>query len=490
MIHVKQKIKYDYDVLIAGAGPAGSGLAFHLASMGIRVAVVEAGKFPRDKICGDGVSPVALAELHRMGITATKKFEKANEIKKVGLFIKDEKVSIDLTKPDHLPFHARIIPRLQLDCWIYETAKKEGAVFIESTRVTGYKISPHAAIVNLKNGTKEYQLKAKVLVGADGGNSMVARQMRGAVTADDFQLLGLRAYFKGVNGPKDRVDIYFSEESFPGIYWLFPGANGGANIGMAMVSKTLPDKPSQVKKLLINHIKHNAQIMERIAGAKPEGKIKGWPITFFNPDSRITGNRVLLIGEAAGLINPLSGDGIQYALLSAHWASETLETCLKEDDFSEPALYSFRQKVDKELGYDFALSNLLVQFPRNKTFSKTWMMILSILISRAKKDPEYASIIAGIFEGTYPSYDALTLPFIIKSLEEAGIEVAKLLKDHAEDPSLFLEESNTLWQDVFKITEDLYRDPVSQGQWAIHTATKTLTVAGYLAGSILKRNQS
>lgn len=490
MVSVKPKIDYDYDVLIAGAGPAGSGLAFHLASKGIRVAVVEAGKFPRDKVCGDGVSPVALAELKRMGITATKKFEKANEIKKVGLFIKDEKVSIKLSKPDHLPFHARIIPRLELDTWIYEAAKKAGAVYIESTRVTGYRISPHAAFVHLKNGKEEFQLKARILIGADGGNSVVARQMRGGKPSDEFQLLGLRAYFKGVNGPKDQVDIYFSEESFPGIFWLFPNGEGGANVGMAMVSKTFPEKPAHVKVLLQNHIRQNPEIMKRISNGKSTGKIKGWPITFFNPNSHITGNRLLLIGEAAGLINPLSGDGIQYALLSARWASETLESCFQEDDFSQTALHSFRQKVEKELGYDFALSNLLVQFPRNKSFSKTWMTILSILISRAKKDTEYASIIAGIFEGTYPSYNALTLPFIIKSLEEGGIEAANVLKDYLEDPTLLAEGSNTVLQDLIKMTEDVTRDPVSQGKWAFHTATKTLSVAGYLVGNILNRNHS
>ena len=115
MISIKPIIKYDCDVLIAGGGPAGSGLAFHLATKGYKVIVVEAEKFPRDKVCGDGVSPIALAELHAMGITGTEKFALANEISKVGLFLKKDKVFINLSKPEHLPFHARIIPRIELD---------------------------------------------------------------------------------------------------------------------------------------------------------------------------------------------------------------------------------------------------------------------------------------------------------------------------------------------------------------------------------------
>ena len=118
MITIKPIHKYDCDVLIAGGGPAGSALAFHLAQKGLKIIVTEAQRFPRDKICGDGVSPIALAELNAMGIKKWKKFSLANEISKVGLFIKDDKVFIDLSKPEHLPFHARIIPRIELDNWI------------------------------------------------------------------------------------------------------------------------------------------------------------------------------------------------------------------------------------------------------------------------------------------------------------------------------------------------------------------------------------
>jgi menaquinone-9 beta-reductase len=484
MITIKQKHDYDCDVLIAGAGPAGSGLACHLASKGMHVIVAEAETFPRDKVCGDGVSPVALDELHQMGITGTKKFKKANEIKRVGLFIKDEKVFINLAKPDRLPFHARIIPRIELDGWICEAAKKAGAVYLESTRVIGYTTSPGSAFVKLKNRKKTFQIRARVLVGADGGSSTVARQMRGGKPSEEYQLLGLRAYYEGVNGPADRVDIYFSEESFPGIFWMFPKGSGGANIGIAMVSRTLPDKPSHVKELLQNHIRNNPDIAERIGAGKLDGKMKGWPITFYNPDSDITCNRLLLVGEAAGLINPLSGDGIQYALLSARWASETLADCFQNDDFSQAALRPYRERVNSEVGYDFALSGLLVQFPRNKTFSKAWMTILSVMISRAKKDPGYASTIAGIFEGTYPSYDALTFPFIVKSLEEGGMEAIKLLQDHMQNPSSIIETGMDAWQDLFSILNDIRKDPVVHGEWAVRTAVKTLSVAGYVAGDL------
>ena len=487
MINIKHIQKYDCDVLIAGGGPAGSGLAFHLASRGYKVIVAEAEKFPRDKVCGDGVSPIALAELHTMGITGTEKFTKANEISKVGLFIKNDKVFINLSKPEHLPFHARIIPRIELDNWIYEAAKKAGAIYLESTRVMSFQITTDAALVQLKQEQKTFQLKTKVLVGADGSSSTIARQMNGAKPKDEFQLLGLRAYYENVNGPTDRVDIYFTGESFPGIFWMFPKGPAGANIGMAMVSQTLPHKPSHVKELLAAHIKNNPDIAERIGNGKIDGKIDGWPITFFNAKSNITGNRLLLAGDAAGLINPLSGDGIQYALLSARWAADTLETCLQKNDFSATALYAYRKTIDKELAYDFALSNLLVQFPRNKTFTPVWMTMLKIMVSRAKEDKNYADIIAGIFEGTYPSHKALTPSFIIKSLLQGGKEMGKTLTGYANNPAAMMDSGLTFSQSALQMLEGVKDYPGEHGRWMLNTVSKTIEVAGHVIQNITRK---
>ncbi|MEO7960399.1 MAG: geranylgeranyl reductase family protein, partial [Ginsengibacter sp.] len=332
MINIQPVHKYDCDVLIAGGGPAGSALAYHLAKKGLKITVAEAGRFPRDKICGDGVSPIALAELDAMGIKKWKKFSLANEISKVGLFIKNDKVFINLSKPENLPFHARIIPRIELDNWIYKTAKKAGAQYLEDTRLIGYTVLPSGVTARLKQGTTSKQIRAKMIVGADGSSSVVARQLQGGKHADEFQLLGLRTYYENINGPADRVDIYFTEDSFPGIYWLFPKGPNGANIGMAAISATFPHKPENIKHLLARHLEQNSDIKERVGNGKAEGKIDGWILKFFNPKSILTGERLMLVGDAAGLINPSSGDGIQYALLSARWAAETLGVCFDADD--------------------------------------------------------------------------------------------------------------------------------------------------------------
>ena len=488
MVTIKPMHKYDCDVLIAGGGPAGSALAYHLAKKGLKIIVAEAQRFPRDKICGDGVSPIALAELNAMGIKKWKKFSLANEISKVGLFIKNDKVFIDLSKPENLPFHARIIPRIELDNWIYETATKAGAQYLEDSRLINYTTTSSGVIAQLKQGSASKQIFAKVIVGADGSNSVVARQIQGGKHADEFQLLGLRTYYENVNGPTDRVDIYFTEDSFPGIYWLFPKGPNGANIGMAAISATFPHKPSNIRNLLAGHLKNNADIKERVGIGKPEGKMDGWILKFFNPKSILSGNRFVLVGDAAGLINPLSGDGIQYALLSARWAAETLEECFKKNDFSAAALFHYRKKVDKELGYDFALSNLLVQFARNKTLTPVWMKILSVMISRAKEDKKYADTIAGIFEGTYPSQKALNVNFILKSLLQGGKNIASgTITDFVKNPASLIASGLTLTQTTLNVLEEINKFPKEQGAWLMNTAGKTVVVARHVIRNIRRR---
>ncbi|MCZ4319230.1 hypothetical protein O4H26_09520 [Aequorivita viscosa] len=154
------------------------------------------------------------------------------------------------------------------------------------------------------------------------------------------------------------------------------------------------------------------------------------------------------------------------------------------DEFSETALSTYSKKVNEEVGYDFALSNLLVQFPRNKTLTKVWMKILTVLIARAKEDKEYADIIAGIFEGTYPSYKALTVPFILKSLKQGGLEISKELSNSLKHPNSLLDNGADSVQFLFKILEEIKADPVAQLKWAGNTLSKTASVAAHLAQTV------
>ncbi len=479
MLNIKEKINFDCDVLVSGCGPAGSGVAYHLAKLGLKVIVIEAAKFPRDKVCGDAISPIAIKELHEMGITNSDTFKKANEITKVGLFVKNNNAVVNLVLPDDLPYHARIIPRLELDNAIFEKAKEVGAEVLEQTRVLNYRVFSNKVVTTVQEEKRQFEIVSKIIIGADGCRSVVKRTLRNEVFDDAYQLVGLRAYYDEVNGPSDRMDVYFMEENFPGIFWFFPEGKSGANIGLATLSKTFPEKQSQVKKILTDHISNNKDIAERIGSGKLRNKIEGWPITFYDSQKAVTGNRVLLVGEAAGLINPLSGDGIQYALLSARWASEILEKCFKEDDFSAETLYNYKNVLDRELGYDLAFSNLIVHFPRNKSFLPVWMGAVEILIARAKSDQKFGEIIVGISEGTFPSFKALTFDFVYKLLLQGGISGSDYVFDTLKSSGLKKESTNFI-RSTQRIISEISHDRKNNKEWLSQIGKKLIHVTKHV----------
>ena len=126
----------------------------------------------------------------------------------------------------------------------------------------------------------------------------------------------------------------------------------------------------------------------------------------YNHRLPIVSDRVMLIGDAASLINPLNGEGIQYALLSARWAAETLAPSLRDDDFSARALAPFAARVESEMRYDMALARLIVQLISYRALTPLWIGASKILAERAHKDADTARIVSGVFAGLLPARDA------------------------------------------------------------------------------------
>src|SRR5207247_1812006 len=149
------------------------------------------------------------------------------------------------------------------------------------------------------------ELRARLIVGADGSNSTVARVLRGVPAPSADRIIAMRAYYTGVRGPADRADLYFAAESFPGYYWLFPTGEDTANVGVGMVLETLPPVRDHLRDLLARLLERDHALRERLDGAILEGRILGWPLNTYNPDAPLVADGLLLVGDAAGLINSL-----------------------------------------------------------------------------------------------------------------------------------------------------------------------------------------
>jgi geranylgeranyl reductase family protein len=422
----------DCDIAIVGAGPAGAAAAIHLARAGAKPVLVDAHSFPRDKVCGDFVGPVALRELHALGVAARPEYAASNVIHGAAVFL-DGKELIASQMPHFpgLPSHGRVVPRLALDQWLYEAARGAGVPVLERHRARDFSVDPDGVTLALDGPEGPRTLRARALIGADGSASTVARKLRGRGASDRSRIVAVRAYYEGVAGPSDRCDLFFTGSSFPGYGWLFPTGPGTANVGVGMLLDTLPPSDEHLRELLLRLVAEDAALGARLAQARLAGKVVGWPLATYDPGDAMAGERVLLAGDAAGLINPLNGEGIQYALLSGRWAAEALSACLAADDFSAAALSRYVARVKRELDYDMALARIVVQLIRNRSLNAVWLQALRVIVARARIDPVYADITGGVLAGMVPAASVLSPHVIASTVKQAAFSAAFASIKHA-----------------------------------------------------------
>ena len=410
----------DVDLVIAGAGPAGAAAACHFARAGFRVVLIDQRHFPRDKVCGDFVGPWAMEELDRLDLSTDWPFRDANKIRHAALHLNGDKVvGASIPHIASLRDYGLCVPRVHMDNAIVNAAIASGARFIEGARVAEYDADANGVTVRFGRSGLREQLRTRLLVGADGSTSQIALILRGKKPPRRDRIVAVRAYFDNVNGDPQQAGLYANSSVFPGYYWLFPSGNGSANVGIGMLVETWPPNNQQLARDLCELIQSDAALRSRLRTAKIRSKIAGWPLATFNPHLPIVGDRVVLIGDAAGLINPLNGEGIQYALQSARWSIEMLRDPLSEDNVLSNGLIPYVNRVHAEMRFDMAVSRLLVDLTRNRGLNGVWLSALHVIGKRAQVDREYADIFGGVLAGIARARDALGMPFVWATVEQA-----------------------------------------------------------------------
>jgi geranylgeranyl reductase family protein len=407
--------RLDADVVVVGAGPAGAATAAHLARAGIDVLLVDRKAFPRDKVCGDFLSPSALAELEWLGVAGTAQFEQTNAVTGAGLYL-DGELLIDATLPGAACV-GRVVPRFKLDALIVEAAARAGARVLERHKLT--RLAPGDGRVALEvegpSGLTR-RLRTRLVVGADGSGSFVARVLGGPHPREDW-IVAVRNYYEGVVDRGDRADLYFTGESFPGYAWVFPTGAGRANVGVGMVLETHPPHDRRLKKLLERLLEGDAAFAGRLANATPADEPMGWPLATYNPSLPLVGDGILIVGDAAGLINPLNGEGIQYGLMSARWAAEAIVPA-SGGPFTAERLAPYERRVRAELQADMSLARLVVRLISNRSLNPFWLLVLRAITRRANADPSYRFAAGGMLVGLVPTAHAAHDSFLVSTVEE------------------------------------------------------------------------
>lgn len=306
-----------FDVAVVGSGPAGSVAALVLARGGARVALLDKSRFPRDKACGDLVGPRGVQLLYDLGLGQPEgPHQGVGDIMVVGP--KGGRTLMRARAGSSYPGHAWATPRRNLDRWLHQAALDAGALPFQA-RVAGVA----AGGVRLAD---DQLLEAATIIGADGANSAIASS---AGMIDPNRVLwgfAVRAY---VEASVELPVIAFWDPSpgrgFPGYGWIFPMPGGKANVGLGVGAGADRRHGARATRHLDAFVGHMGSLglMALQAGISKTERLGGWLKMGMVGTTPAAGN-VLLVGDAAGLVNPLQGEGIADAMASGRAAAEAV----------------------------------------------------------------------------------------------------------------------------------------------------------------------
>ncbi len=345
-----------HDVVIVGAGPGGSTTAHYLAREGVDVLLLDQADFPREKTCGDGLTPRALGVLADLGALddLLPAGRPIHDVEVVGP--RRSRVEVRLPRPASLPSPALVVPRRVLDECLRQRAVAAGARFEGRARVTRVETGGPEVVVRGERGGAPFAARARLAVVATGASAALPRQL-GLLRHDPTMMIAARVYLAGLDRLPDRFIFRFDDIPLPGYGWVFPMAGGVANVGVGFIpgGRFQRDAPATARIALDRFLRSPA-LAPLLDGARPTGPVRGYAIRVDFPTGPTSGPGVLLVGEAAGLANPLTGEGVDYALESGRIAAGQIVAMLREGDLSPAHLARYDASLRRHFGRLFAFS--------------------------------------------------------------------------------------------------------------------------------------
>lgn len=361
-----------YDVIIVGAGPGGSATATFLARKGLKVLLLDRAIFPRNKICGDGLTPRAVAAIERLGVleqvtNVSQRIDYAKVIAPNGKEIISPIGEADIAKGAYM----LAVPRLELDHILVENAVSSGAILIEGCKVNAIENNSNGVIVKSRIKRKVHEFRAKYAVIATGANMGLLKK-QGFLTNIPKPIIAARAYYEGANYDREFFNFHFNEVTLPGYGWVFPLADNKINVGTAVIPSK--SKKQYDIKSLYHDFSNRPYMKQVLSGATLLEEVKSYPIRIDFMTAMLYQERTLLVGEAAGLTNPLTGEGIDYALECGEIAAQQLHKILTEGD--NPAqLSNYSLALHHKFDAIFNFSNQITKYCLNPFMLNTMVVM-------------------------------------------------------------------------------------------------------------------
>ena len=358
------------DVIVVGAGPSGATTAFYLAQSGLDVLVLEKSRFPREKVCGDGLTPRAVKTLVNMGISVS---EQDGWVRNKGLRVIGAGKRLELPWPElaSYPGYGLVRTRLDLDETLARRAQQAGARLLEGITVTGPVLDERTGritgvVAKAADGGEDRTYRARVVVAADGNSSRLSVAM-GLRKRDDRPLgVAVRTYFTSPRHDDDYLeswlDLWDGDRLLPGYGWIFGMGDGTSNVGLGLLNTSAA----------FGHTDYHALLRKWLNGMPAE-----WGFTEENQTQPIRGaalpmgfNRtphyhqgLLLVGDAGGMVNPFNGEGIAYAMESGEILARTIVQALARSSRAETerVLAGYPHALSQAYGGYYALGRTFVK---------------------------------------------------------------------------------------------------------------------------------
>lgn len=477
-----------YDVIIVGGGPAGSVMAWSLARRGVRVAVVERATFPREKVCGDFVEPGGLRILEAMQCRSALDSSSRLPITSARVFIGSQvayRGEIPYYERKHgLPPYGYIVPRHELDTHLLAHAQDASATVYEGCAASEIRRQDGFIRVGVRSGQRNFTLSSRLVVGADGTQSIVARSFGVAQTDRRYIAISQRAYGEGVSVERGEATICFDDDLFPGYGWMFPMLGGRANVGVGILSEPCHRYGISVPKLFGAfieklRIRHPGCRTMRVVG-KPLGGV----VKTYGGIGRNHFDGGVLIGDAGSFVDPMTGEGITPGMESALIAASTVTLALEQGRFDAAFLsrfeHDFRRYFDPSMLYLDLCATLL----RNWHFREFWLRVGGRGFAEAKADAAFARVAGSTFGGpdVRPSLILEQVwSRIFGDLGEGGAQMfLGFLNGRADRPARLIGDLRA-WQRGW--WRSMMEDPLWTASWLADVAKKWASVQATLWSS-------
>jgi geranylgeranyl reductase family protein len=361
----------DADVIVVGAGPGGAASAYHLAARGLDVLLLEKTHFPREKVCGDGLTPRAVAQLLKMGVDTS---ESAGWVRNRGLRVVADDAAIELDWPalQDFPDYGLTRTRLDFDQILADRAVDAGAKLLTGVKVTApvFDLAGRVAGVTAVQGGEHVTFRAPLVIAADGVSGRLALAL--GLKRDERRPMGVavRQYYRSeAKHDDDYLESWLALRTAaepdvlqPGYGWIFGLGDGRVNVGLGVLNSSEGYGKTDYRALLRDWLANTPEAWGLREEANADGPVRGAALPMgFNRTPHYS-RGLMLVGDAGGMVNPFNGEGIAYAVEAGETAARVAAAALRAPNTPrrEAALRSYAARMDDLWGSYYRMGGIFV----------------------------------------------------------------------------------------------------------------------------------